>query len=125
MDRTFNEKSPGPGRYNPNLRTIKGNSPSYLFGARLTHNNSLERKTGTNKDVSPCSYELENKADKYKFPYLPRFSIGKDKRKANIFPKHTMNETYFDYSSLGPQTISPKCSEPYLSFSKAPRFSSN
>lgn len=125
LNKTVGEKSPGPGRYNPNMKSIKPKYPSYLIAEKLPDLRLFEKHRGTNYDVSPCSYELANKADVHKFAYSPRYTIGREKRKDNMYPKHTKNETYSDYSSLGNQMISPKLSEPHLKFNKAPRFRSN
>lgn len=49
----FNEKVPGPGRYEPNYTTQLKREPAYHLGLKLNSGSSLSLSTGTGINVAP------------------------------------------------------------------------
>ena len=116
----YREKSPGPGRYEPNIKLTKPKAFNYVIGEQL---DSLTFKilTGTNEVVGPASYKVENSKHTSIHRDFPVWSIGKDPRKGLFNRTWTKNETYEIYSSIGDQIRAYKISEPKINIGKSTR----
>lgn len=109
---------PGPGRYEAKLDAIKKKAPSYYLGEKI-QSNSLKLMVGTNKDVGPGTYKPENSKKTSVHQNGPVYSLQKAKRKGLQLTKWTIQECYYDYSSIGGQVMSKKRSESRVNIGKA------
>ena len=116
----FRENSPGPGRYDPSLKLTRPKAFNYVIGEQLK-SLALKRLTGTNENVGPSSYQIENCKNTSIHKNFPFYSVGKDPRKGLFNKTWTKNETYEIYSSLGEQIRTHKTSEPKINIGKSTR----
>ena len=118
----FNEKVPGPGRYDPNYRSKSQvfKAPSYVLGIKGKAN-SLDLLTGTGKNVAPWSYNQDKVLALSQHLKFPKYSFQKAQRKGPEQKCWTKNESYFLYSSFGNQIMTTKTSEPSQSMTKSTR----
>lgn len=116
----FNEKTPGPGRYEPKFEIQKKKMPSYYLGLKLK-GNSVSLQTGTGINVAPWSYNQDNVTSLSQHREFPVYSFQKDKRKPLGDKVWTKNESYFVYSSMGNQVMAQKPTMPVESFTKSTR----
>ena len=116
----FREKSPGPGRYNPDIQVIKPNSYHCVLGGKLGSIASTIM-TGTNEQVGPLTYRVENAKNTSNHKNFPAWSIGKQSRQGILNKTWTKNETFENYSSLGTQIRTHKISEPKIHIGKSTR----
>lgn len=93
----FREGTPGPGRYEPNIRPVRPKSPCYFMGEK-TNSNTLKLMTGTNELVAPGTYDVANAKKTSKHKELPKWTLGRDKRRGLKNTTWTKNETYHLYS---------------------------
>ena len=104
----YRENSPGPGRYDPDIRAIKPKNFKYVIGEKL-ESNALKIFTGTDKIVGPGKYDVNNFTSKHR--KFPKWSMGKAEKKGLFNKTFTKNETYEVYSSIGDQIRTHKKSE--------------
>ncbi len=93
----FREGVPGPGRYEPEVKSIKKKAPAYFLGEKANFN-SLNLITGTNDIVGPGAYDVLKAKKTSKHTDNPQWTIGNDKRKGLNLKIWTKNETYHNYS---------------------------
>ena len=118
----FNEKSPGPGRYDPKyeVQSQKQRMPTYFLGLK-SGNGDLTLKTGTGINVAPWTYNQDKTTSLSQHKDFPKYSFQKDTRK-NLGNKiWTKNESYYVYSSIGNQIMAQKPTMPIESFTKSSR----
>ena len=72
----MNEDIPGPGRYEPEVGSIKQKAPSYFMGEK-SNNNSLKLYVGTNEIVGPGHYKVQEAKNTSIHTDYPKYSIGK------------------------------------------------
>ena len=116
----FREKTPGPGRYEPQTKVVRPKTPSY-FIAEKTNASSIKMLTGTNENVGPGKYRVESAKYTSKHKLFPKYTIGNDKRKPLYNKGFAKNETYYVYSSCGNQVMSKKRTESRAKIGKATR----
>lgn len=116
----FREKTPGPGRYEPQIKAVRPKTPSY-FIAEKTNASSIKMQTGTTEKVGPGAYRVESAKYTSKHKLFPVYTIGKGKRKPLYNKNWAKNETYFMYSSCGNQVMSKKKTESRTKIGKATR----
>ena len=118
----FNEKSPGPGRYDPEWekRSQVTRMPTYKLGIR-TNADSLIIPTGSGKNVGPSSYKQDNLDALSQYIKVPGYSFKKGKREGLADKIFTKNETYYIYSSIGHQIMTQKPTLPIQSIGKETR----
>lgn len=117
----FNEKVPGPGRYEPNYTTQLKREPAYHLGLKLNSGSSLSLSTGTGINVAPWTYN-QDKVDKLSVhKSFPVYSFQKDKRKGLNEKIWTKNESYYLYSSIETQIMTHKPTMPIESIGNETR----
>lgn len=116
----FREKTPGPGRYEPKIKSVRPKSPAY-FIAEKTNASSIKMLVGTNENVGPGKYRVESAKYTSKHTLYPKYTIGKDKRKPLYNKNWAKNETYYMYHSCGNQVMSKKRTEPIINVGKSTR----
>jgi hypothetical protein len=118
----FNEKVPGPGRYDPDWerRSQCLRMPTYKLGIR-TNNNSIIIPTGSGRNVGPSSYNQDNLNALSQYVKVPGYSFKKGKREDLNNKIFTKNESYYIYSSIGHQIMTQKPTEPIQSIGKETR----
>ena len=114
------DEVPGPGKYKPDVLNIKNKSPSYFLGEK-SKQNSINLLVGTGIKVGPGTYSIEEIKKSNKFKDVPKWTIGRSKRKELNLKLWTENETYCVESSLGQQCSSRKKTEPMISLGKLSR----
>lgn len=95
----FREGVPGPGRYDPDIKTKSKKSPAYYLGEKANFN-SLNLLVGTDGVVGPGKYTVEASKKTSKHRDYPKVSFTKDKRKGLNYKTWTQNETYQKYSYI-------------------------
>lgn len=108
----FREKTPGPGRYTPSIKSTRPHTAQYFIGEK-TGGSALNILTGTNKDVGPGKYRPESVTYHGHHPKFPKYSIGKSERPPLNPVPLTKNAGFGKnvYSSMGKQIQSKKKSE--------------
>ena len=116
----YTGRSPGPGRYDPNMKLTKPHAYSFIIGEKLK-SLAFSNLGCTNDVVGPSSYRVETSKNTSIHRDFPVWSIGKDKRKGLFNRTWTKNETYEHYSSIGEQIRTHKISEPKINIGKSTR----
>lgn len=116
----YREKTPGPGRYTPSMKSVRPKSAKYFIGEK-TGFSALNLMTGTNQTVGPGKYQPENTKYYSHHPKFPIYSIGKANRKPLYNKPWTKNESYWIYSSMGNQVQSKKKTEEMVKIGKSTR----
>ena len=98
----YRERTPGPGRYDPNIKLTRPRAYNYVIGEKLK-TLTFKILSGTNEVVGPASYKVENSKHTSIHRDFPVWSVGKDPRKGLFNRTWTKNETYEIYSSIGDQ----------------------
>lgn len=114
------EKTPGPGRYDPNFKPVVRKSPSCVLGIKLK-DNILLNSTGTGPNVGPLTYKHDNIDKLARYHKFPIYSFQQAKRHDPGLRIWTKHESYWSYSCLGDQIMSHKSSSPLKSFGKETR----
>ena len=116
----YREKTPGPGRYTPSMKSIKPKSAKYFIGEK-TGFSALKLMTGTDKEVGPGKYRPESAVYHSHHQKFPKYSFTKDKRRPLNPKPWTKNESYWIYSSMGNQIQSKKKTEEMVKIGKSTR----
>ena len=116
----YREKTPGPGRYTPSMKSIKPKSAKYFIGEKTGYS-ALNLMIGTNKEVGPGKYRPESAIYHSHHQRFPIYSFTKDKRKPLNPKPWTKSESYWIYSSMGNQVQSKKKTEEMVKIGKSTR----
>ena len=113
----YREKTPGPGRYTPSMKSVKPKSAKYFIGEKTGYS-ALKLMTGTDQGVGPGLYRPETAKYHSHHPKFPIYSIGKAKRQPLYNKPWTKSESYWIYSSMGNQVQSKKRRKKWLKLEK-------
>ena len=116
----YREKTPGPGRYTPSIKSTKPKSAKYFIGEKTGYS-ALKLMTGTDQTVGPGKYRPESAVYHSHHPKFPIYSVGKAKRQPLYNKPWTKSESYWIYSSMGNQVQSKKKTEEMVKIGKSTR----